>query len=143
MKTQKAGCILINLNTNEIGLVYRKKLDDYAFPKGHLEANETIAECALRETEEETGRKSHLYKNEPYYKLEYTTPSGEEVENYMFIAIDDGQTEKEIPEELQEKLVWVEIEKVEKSLSYQDLVEMWNELKQYVYEVINRNEGKK
>jgi 8-oxo-dGTP diphosphatase len=136
MKTQKAGCILINKETRCIGLVYRDKLDDYSFPKGHLENGETLQECAIRETEEETGRKNHLAFNEAVYKLEYVTPRGEDVENYMFIAIDDGTTEKNIPDDLKEKIVWVKIEEVEDKLSYQDLKEMWNELKTDVLKLL-------
>ena len=44
MKVKKAGCILINKKTKEIGLVYRIKHKDYSFPKGHLEKNETLKE---------------------------------------------------------------------------------------------------
>lgn len=137
MKTQKAGSILINLNTKKIGLIYRKKLDDYSFPKGHLEDGESLLDCAVRETEEETGRKNHLLSDIPSYKLEYTTPSGEEVENYMFISIDDGKTDKNIPEELQEKLVWVNYKDVASKLSYRDLIEMWNELKYDVLKIFD------
>ena len=136
MKTQKAGCILVNLDTKKIGLIYRKKLDDYSFPKGHLEEGETILECAVRETEEETGRKNHLLLDRPSYTLEYTTPRGEEVENHMFIAIDEGATDKEIPEDLKEKLVWIDFKEVEKKLSYQDLIEMWNEIKEDVFKLL-------
>lgn len=54
MKVEKAGTILINLKTKKIGLIYRKKQKDYSFPKGHKEINETLMECAIRETNEET-----------------------------------------------------------------------------------------
>ncbi len=33
MKVEKAGTILINLETKKIGLIYRKKQNDYSFPK--------------------------------------------------------------------------------------------------------------
>ena len=136
MKTQKAGCVLVNLETKQIGLVYRKALNDYSFPKGHLEQNETLLECAVRETEEETGRKNHLLTGKPFYILEYVTPRGEEVENYMFISIDDGPLDKTIPEELQEKLVWTNVDEVEHKLSYQDLVEMWKGIKPKIESLI-------
>ena len=136
MKTQKAGCILVNVDRKEIGLVYRKKQDDYSFPKGHVEPGEKLHECAVRETEEETGRKNHLVSNNPIYKQEYVTPRGEEVENYMFLAIDDGMTDEEIPEELKESLVWVKIDNVESMLSYQDLIEMWKDVKYNVLRII-------
>ncbi len=39
-KVKKAGCILINPKDKTIALVYRQHLNDYSFPKGHLEKNE-------------------------------------------------------------------------------------------------------
>ena len=48
MSIKKAGTILINLENKKIGVVYRKKQNDYTFPKGHLEKGETILECAVR-----------------------------------------------------------------------------------------------
>lgn len=50
---KKAGCVLINFETNDIALVYRD--EHYSFQKGHLEIGETLQECAIRETKEETG----------------------------------------------------------------------------------------
>ena len=47
---EKAGTILINKRM--IGLIYRDNYDDYTFPKGHLEKDETLKECAIRETNE-------------------------------------------------------------------------------------------
>ena len=137
MKTQKAGCILINLETKQIGLVYRKNTDDYSFPKGHLEEGETILECAVRETEEETGRKNHLLLDRQSYTLEYTTPRGEDVQNHMFISIDEGATDKEIPEDLKEKLIWTDFNDVEEKLSYPDLVEMWNFFKNDICKLLD------
>ena len=45
MIVKKAGCILINLDTEEIALVLRK--GKFSFPKGHLEEGETLQECAI------------------------------------------------------------------------------------------------
>ena len=39
----------------ELLLVHRDRYDDWSFPKGKIDAGETLAECALREIEEETG----------------------------------------------------------------------------------------
>ena len=132
MRTKKAGSGLINLETKEIGLVYRKKLDDYSFPKGHLEKGETLAECAVRETTEETGRKCSLLDNNVLDILYYTTPLGENVENHMYLTKDEGPFLNEIPEDLKESLAWVKIDDVEDTLSYDDLKEFWNKIKDKV-----------
>ena len=106
MKVKKAGTILINLPRKEIGIVYREKRNDYTFPKGHLEDGETLKECAIRETEEETGRKNHIVFEEKVHVENYITPSGEDVECYYYLAIDDGKTDKEFSYELKEKIIW-------------------------------------
>jgi len=46
--------------TVEIVLVHRPSYDDWAFPKGKLEREESEEEAALREVEEETGLRCHL-----------------------------------------------------------------------------------
>lgn len=131
MKVLKAGCILLNKETKQIGLVYRIKREDYSFPKGHLEDGETLKECAIRETEEETGRKCHIVSAE-ICKICFTNPVGEDVENYFYLAIDDGPSDMIIPEDLQEQLLWKPLGEVVEILTYENLKEVWNNAKMYV-----------
>ena len=67
----KAGCVLLNEEKNKVALVYRKKQKDYSFPKGHVEPNEKLWECAVRETEEETGRLCNIISKKIYTKIEH------------------------------------------------------------------------
>ena len=118
---KKAGTILLDKDNKKIGLVYRKKHDDISFPKGHLEENETLEECAIRETLEETGRICEIIK--PIYINKYISKEGE-VENYMFLAVDKGQFNNNIDEEL----VWISIDKVKDYLKYDELKIMWDKI---------------
>lgn len=83
MKTLKAGTVLINLQNQEICLVYNKNDKSYAFPKGHLENGETLKECAIRETEEETGHTCSIINEKEIGILKYLTPAGENVELHI------------------------------------------------------------
>lgn len=130
----KAGCILINKEIKKIGLVYRKKLNDYSFPKGHLEENETLSECAVRETTEETGRDCKLISDKEIGVIEYTNYEGQ-IKTYMFLALDKGKTNKKIAEKDKEELVWVNYNEVESKLSYQNLKDFWNKVKEKVEKI--------
>jgi 8-oxo-dGTP diphosphatase len=130
MLTRKAGTVLLNKQTNQIGLVYRKKYGDLSFPKGHLEEDETLKECAIRETIEETGRLCHLIEDEPLDIMYYITRNDERIENYMYLAQDDGEALEESKDP--EILVWVDIDNVSRSLDYPNLIKFWNKVEKEV-----------
>ena len=137
MATQKAGTILINLRNKKIALVYRRDKLGYEFPKGHLEEGETLEECAIRETEEETERKSHIIENLGI--VNYTTERGEEVELHLYLAIVDGKSHEVIEEHLKEKLYWFSVDEVEAKLKYDDTKRFWKKTKKKILDLINRN----
>lgn len=137
-KVLKAGCVLINKENKKVGLVFRKKQADYSFAKGHLEEDETLIECAKRETEEETGRKVKIVSEKELGILSYITKKGENVDTYLYLAIDEGALEKDVPENLKEKLEWVDFENVEEFLTHDDLKEFWDMSKQNILEHIKK-----
>ena len=132
MATQKAGSILYNPETKLIGLVYRPRKKDISFCKGHLEEGETIEECAVRETVEETGRLCHIVK-----KLgvnAYVTDKGEEVENHMYLTFDDGKCMEESVDP--EVCIWVDIDDVLEVLSFDDLKDFYKDVLDEIKEAV-------
>ena len=127
MATLKAGVILMHPLKHKIGLVYREKRNDFSFPKGHLEEGETLQQCAIRETAEETKRDCRLISDKEIYVLKYTTSEGEECENYMYLAEDVGPSDNTSWDT--HDLHWIDWCDIEKKLSYQNLKDMWNQIK--------------
>ncbi len=126
-KTIKAGCILVDPKTKKIGLIYRDYRNDYEFAKGHLENGETIAECALRETAEETKIDAEIIETIPPFIEEYKTPSGEQCVSYLFVSTALGKSKNTSTDT--HELIWLDIDEVEAKLSYITLKNLWKEAK--------------
>lgn len=62
--------LMIN-SKNEILLGYSH--NKYQFPGGHLENNETLIDCVIREVEEETGIKLNLIDAKPFFVIRHYT----------------------------------------------------------------------
>ncbi|MBP5161175.1 MAG: NUDIX domain-containing protein [Alphaproteobacteria bacterium] len=123
MTTLKAGTIFINVKTGKIGMIYRSKYGDYTFPKGHLEAGETLQECAIRETAEETKRDVELLLPKRPYLIQYTTPKGEVCKTYMYLAKDIDKSDNTSWDA--HDLVWLTPKEVADKLTYDNLRRAW------------------
>ena len=134
METKKAGCYLLNKSTKCIALVFREKYNDYTFPKGHLEDNETFIDCAIRETAEETKRIAKIVENIPPIEEFYSTKTGELCKCVMFVAIDGGQSDNQSTDT--HPVVWTPIEEVSKKLSYESLRDSWNTIKSEIFKLL-------
>ena len=137
METKKAGCYLVNTKTKKIALIYRNNYNDYTFPKGHVENNETFEECAIRETAEETKRVVKILSEIPPYIEKYTTPKGENCICYMFVAIDKGHSDNDSTDT--HDLLWIDFDKVYDKLSYNSLKQSWNNIKDKIKLLINKD----
>lgn len=119
---EKAGCIILNKNNpSQIVLIYRKEQNDYSFPKGHLENNETYASCARREAKEETGLDVKILKE--FGTLIYKNSIGKEVCTKYFIAksLDDTK----LKAEKNTVVFFVDVNDVLNKLSYDNLKDFY------------------
>lgn len=132
---QKSGCILINKELKKIGLIYRKEYDDYTFPKGHLEENETLIECAIRETEEETKRKVKILIENPIYIEDYINSNNEKSIVYYYLALDDGNSDNDSLEV--HELVWIDPNKVYETLTFNSLKKVWIHIQNEVESILD------
>ncbi len=125
---QTAGTIVTRLNKDgkrEALLLFREKQNDYSFPKGAVIPGEKIEKAAIRETMEETGYKIKILKKLPDLKYRKIS-DGTKVKVYLFSA---EIIMKVVRKEKNEFPVWVSFEKVEKKLTYQNLKDYWNKIK--------------
>jgi 8-oxo-dGTP diphosphatase len=67
-----AGGVVVR--DGEVVLVHRPAYDDWTFPKGKAEEDETDEDCALREVQEETGLRCRL--GDDLSPTEYTDSRG-------------------------------------------------------------------
>ena len=137
METIKAGCVLINKESKKVAIIYREKQRDYSFPKGHMELGETIQECAIRETAEETKRVAKIVEGYQPFEERYTTPSGEKCVCYTFIAFDMGPSDNQ--SEDTHDTYWIPIDEVESKLTYTNLKVMWRKVYERFGEIMSKD----
>jgi len=130
-KMIKAGTILIDIKNKSIAIIYREKQKDYFFPKGRIEGSETIMECAIRETEEETKRKCIILEDKPIFIEKYIPPSNEDVSLYYYLARDGGKSNN--TSEDTHDTFWIPFDEVSNKLTYDSLKKVWSGVKDKVY----------
>lgn len=128
--TQKAGAVILNSKEDSILLLFRGPLKDWTFPKGHIEDGENELDAMIREVKEETGLDVDVIRKLP--NLEYLiSQTGENcvISFYLVKAKNDFDLKLEHQEDA---LEWVKIDEVCDKLSYADLKEYFNNIKEII-----------
>jgi 8-oxo-(d)GTP phosphatase len=99
----------------EVVLVHRPAYDDWSFPKGKLEGDETEADAAVREVEEETGLRCTLDRE--LGTVSYVDNQGrQKTVRYWEMVVDDGA--RPVADHEVDDARWVHVEEAEDLLSY-------------------------
>ena len=120
---QEKSCGTIVINDNKV-LVIRQKQGFWGFPKGHIEEGESEIQTAIRETKEETNL-DVVIEDETRFCLNYIIED-KQINKYVvyFIAKAINNDVKLQIEEIDD-IAWVDIEKVEDILTFDNLQKLW------------------
>lgn len=127
---EKAGAIILSQkNPSLIALLYRSKQNDWSFPKGHVENNESPIKAAIREILEETGLSVDLIIDLP--PIDYIHPKENLVVNYMFLMKSKNDDLLK-PEFNGDKIVWIPYKEVAERLSYANTKEYYMNIIKFI-----------
>ncbi|MBT2532164.1 NUDIX hydrolase [Arthrobacter sp. ISL-48] len=79
----------VNKDQLEVLLIHRPRYDDWSWPKGKIDAGETIPECAVREVQEEIGLTAQL--GIPLPPIHYHVASGLKVVHYWAVQVNGAR----------------------------------------------------
>ena len=130
MKNEKA-CGAVIENDGKILLIFQNN-GFWGLPKGHVEKNETEAETAVREVFEETGLWIALdEKNRFEFSYDIKDKNiHKTVVLFTAKVVDDSKFKKQ-DDEIAE-MRWVEKEKVETLLTYDDWKAVWRKIQNVI-----------
>ena len=102
-----------NKDKTEIAIIHRPKYDDWSFPKGKVEINESLIACAHREVLEETNIQTEF--GAFLGDVEYLTPDGKKCVSFWAAkAVNQNAFN---PNSEVDQLQWVEVKKVKELLT--------------------------
>jgi 8-oxo-dGTP diphosphatase len=124
------GVIVRNGEDEKEILLVKTSKRGFSFPKGHLEENELIEECALRECKEETGLDLKIIKELPSMKsTDWKDPSKHFLDHYFLMEVIGGELTKEHEKD---ELRWVPLSKVKDTFLFEARKEYIEEIKDLI-----------
>ena len=134
-ETLKAGCVVVDINSKKIALIYRKKKNDYEFPKGHLELNENLMQCAIRETAEEIKRDVKVCENVKPFEIIYHNKKDGRCRVYYYLAVDLKPSDNKSTDT--HDLIWTDYKSVESYLTYKTGKNVWQHFYKKILDLQN------
>jgi 8-oxo-(d)GTP phosphatase len=115
-QVRAAGAVV--LRKGRVLLVHRPAYDDWSFPKGKLDRGEPSPVAALREVEEETGLRVRL--GVPLTSQTYPNgPRAKVVDYWVGRVVGDHDVSGYLVNSEIDEVVWVDVDKAERRLSYE------------------------
>jgi 8-oxo-dGTP diphosphatase len=124
---EKAGAVVIRENNQsiEILLCHRGRgFEDWTFPKGHVEPDETVMIAAIREVKEETGLDIQISKKLPDIYYEYD--AGKTKLSMFLGEVTGGKLQKNYEND---KLKWFSYEDALEKITYENLKDFFQSIK--------------
>ena len=137
-----AGVIIFNVNNDIQTVIVTGKKGNHSFPKGKLEKNETILNCAIRELYEETGilrENINLIKNGEIYWDEFNGGNKPNIRYYLGIYNNNSHNFLYDKNELT-NVFWENAENVSRNLRMRDNRKyIYNQVYNYLLELDLKN----
>lgn len=105
----------------EVLLVHRPRYNDWSFPKGKLDEDESLEEAAIREVREETGLRSRIVRKLSVARYDYRTADGSrkpKAVHYYLMEPVKGKLRSSFDEEI-DSVEWVPVQEAASRLSYE------------------------
>ena len=120
---KEVSCGTIIIKDNKVLLIKSLK-DEYGFPKGHMENEETEIETAIRETKEETNINVKIINNKKYV-INYIVKNNVHKDVIYYLAKPIEPINLIAQKEEIKEIKWVNIDDVINMLPFKNLKEMY------------------
>lgn len=124
--THEKSCGVILVHDDKVLLVEQLS-GSVGFPKGHMEDGETEVETAIRETKEETNLDVSIDFNKRFL-ISYIQKETILKEVVYFLATTQTPSDLQAQSKELKKAFWVEIDKVEETLTFDNLKGFWRDV---------------
>ena len=133
---KEKSCGTMCFNGNKV-LMVKHNAGHWAFPKGHVEENETEVETAIRETKEETGIESEIISDQQFI-ITYS-PKENVIKDVIYFIAKPKNSELNRQESEIADLDWVNIEEAEDRITFDDEKELYQKVKEvYINKFLNK-----